>query len=382
MRYYASQNIKNESDWHEQFRRAKEAFIANRNTAKEFEDYDRIWESLWEDFNSEIANVQSQQLLHYEFFKNNPYLNLKAIPKENSNTIEKYAFNIESIMISEATLQVDGADSNDNEWCVLGEHLAQNEMEEKAIVAFRKCLKINPENCRALINLAFCLTNNGLNFEANRILNQWLKNQYNVFAKGEFLSSADVIREFLVAISNDPTATKDSSFQTALGLLQYNSGDYEKALDCFKYALSLDPDNFVLWNTIGATFANAGSNEEAVKNYQKALELNPNFIRAAHNLAICCINIGCFEDAISFCISCLDKQTQHCPDNADYTVECIWHTLKKALILCDKENLVEKCMARDVKYFLSDYNAIPNGLERRLSTQSILNSTEFRRELQ
>lgn len=56
--------------------------------------------------------------------------------------------------------------------------------------------------------------------------------------------------------------------------------EFDKAKDCFEAALEVRPDDYLLYNRIGATMANGGHPEEAIYYYQRALELNPTYIRA------------------------------------------------------------------------------------------------------
>ncbi len=69
------------------------------------------------------------------------------------------------------------------------------------------------------------------------------------------------------------------------------SQEYDKARDCFLAALDVRPDDYLLYNRIGATIANHGQAREALPYYHQALALNPSYIRARFNLGISCISL-------------------------------------------------------------------------------------------
>jgi peroxin-5 len=89
-----------------------------------------------------------------------------------------------------------------------------------------------------------------------------------------------------INVARQRPSDPDPDVQTALGLLFNLNLDYDKAVDCFKAALTVRPEDYQLWNKLGATLANSNRSEEAIGCYFNALKYKPSYVRARANLGI------------------------------------------------------------------------------------------------
>ncbi len=78
----------------------------------------------------------------------------------------------------------------------------------------------------------------------------------------------------------------NADVHVALGVLHSLARQYESAGEAFRAALALRPNDYSLWNKLGATLANSTHSHEAIAAYQKALDLKPNYMRAWTNMGI------------------------------------------------------------------------------------------------
>jgi peroxin-5 len=263
--------------------------------------------------------------------------------------------------LSEAALAFEAAIQKDqnhvNAWLKLGEVQTQNEKEIAGVSALEKCLELHPENSQALMTLAISYINEGYDNAAFATLERWISTKYPQLAEkarqeNPRISDEDryslnkrVTELFMKAAQLSPDhANMDADVQLGLGVLFYANEDFDKTIDCFKAALSIRPDDPVLWNRLGASLANSNRSEEAVDAYFKALELKPTFVRARYNLGVSCINIGCYKEAAEHLLSGLSMHQVEGQDDTGLSHNqstALTETLKRAFIAMERRDLVE-----------------------------------------
>lgn len=399
------QNQQEQVDWDTQFKEVEELASASVEEAATAEDtasadfviddkYQATFQEVWDGLNSEA--IESDFILsQYEDFKKtqgqtfppdmeqwerdfSKYVSTRANFGEYkfedgefnqfSDAQDPYEIGLQLMengaKLSEAALAFEAAIQRDqthvDAWLKLGEVQTQNEKELAGISALEKCLELNPENSKAMMTLAISYINEGYDNAAFATLERWISSKYPQLlnqTKTHASTTPGAVEEdrqtlnirvtqlFLQAAQLSPGQNSmDADVQMGLGVLFYANEDFDKTIDCFKAALTMRPDDPILWNRLGASLANSNRSEEAVDAYFKALELKPTFVRARYNLGVSCINIGCYQEAAEHLLSGLsmhqvEGETDTMLNHNQSTA--LTETLKRAFIAMDRRDLVE-----------------------------------------
>ncbi|KAM4043546.1 PEX5-related protein isoform 1-T1 [Anomaloglossus baeobatrachus] len=356
----------------EEFERAKAAVESDT------EFWDKMqaeWEEMarrnWISDNSSPSGTSSKETGYY-FHTENPFKDCSAAFEEGIKKVKEGDLPMGILYLEAAILQ----DPNDAEaWQHLGITQAENENEQAAIISLQRCLQLQPNNLKALMALAVGYTNMGLQNEAYEALKTWIRqNQRYKFllkcksdspglarrmSKLALESTLEEVKELYLEAAHQNGDLIDADLQTGLGVLFNLSGEFERAVDVFNSALMVRPDDYSLWNRLGATLANGDRSEEAVEAYTKALEIQPGFIRSRYNLGISCINLCAYREAVSNFLTALNMQRKnqiHQQPSHPVISGNIWAALRIALSMMDQPELSHAANVGDLDILLKAFN--------------------------
>lgn len=335
-------------DWAEQFNSFNWADLFNNNWDESLlEEYEKV-------FNAQNPGAQPISEETYTFQQNNPFLGDKEALAKGIHLFDEGKLS-ESILAFEAAVQQDP--TNSESWTKLGIAQAENDKDRLAIQALEQAVAVDHGNLPALMALAVSQTNEYNKAEAAAALLQWLieNPKYKDLATraGQPRPGEDATK-FVAGVYLEAarqSSTVDPDVHTALGLFFNLSYEYSKAVECFRAALTVRPEDYALWNKLGATMANdittRGKNTDlAIDSYFRALERKPSYTRARSNLGISYMSAHNYVESAKCFLGALSI------NNSDH----LWSSLKTSLQLMHRPDLVQKCSYHDVSLFTADFD--------------------------
>lgn len=94
-------------------------------------------------------------------------------------------------------------------------------------------------------------------------------------------------------------------------ILLASGGEYTEAIACFKRAIIIQRDNYLLWYNLGITYRDCGDLENARKSLEKAHQIAPEKADVLETLATICIQQGEFDAALLYAEEGLDDKAEY-----------------------------------------------------------------------
>ena len=275
---------------------------------------------------------------------------------ENGNTSK-------AILCLESHLQNVDSDSSDA-WYLLGKCHAENDEDMKAITCLEKAVERDPYSTDALLALGVSYVNELNQERALQHLKDWVTHNPS-YAGLDLQSSPDLLgttqaqqpweelKSLLLSALAYTQSHNDNENSAhvleVLGVLCNVSQELDQAISYLRSATELQPNNYALYNKLGATLANNNQSEDALTMYHEALKLKPKYARAWLNLAISHANLQNFDD----CIRCY-LQTLSLNPRAVH----VWSYLRIALTASEQWDLIPLVAEQNLEAFKSKYDFV------------------------
>ena len=171
----------------------------------------------------------------------------------------------------------------DSAWQGTGEYTDHLEDTEKIINLHEAFLTELPENEESIPTRANLLLTLG-------ILN---------WRKGNFEKADDLLQEAIkIAVSLENNWFEAECFN-AIALVKFSQGKHDEAIDSYKQAIAIAPEQIFVWNNLGNLCMKIMRNDEAMLAFQKALQHNPKDPVAWNGLGAVYYQIGYLDDSIT-----------------------------------------------------------------------------------
>lgn len=117
--------------------------------------------------------------------------------------------------------------------------------------------------------------------------------------RGDFEKADEQLQEALQIAAKLQDAWFEAECFNALALIRASTERIEEAIDAYRQAIQLAPDQIFAWNNLGNLCAKIGRHDEAMTAFQKAIDGNPKDPIAWNGLGSVYFTIGRVEDAIA-----------------------------------------------------------------------------------
>ncbi|KAI8613658.1 hypothetical protein BC830DRAFT_1066382 [Chytriomyces sp. MP71] len=286
----------------------------------------------------------------YDFIPANPYTLKPLAQLRDLSTHQNLS---DSILSLEAAVQMDPSDAT--AWKNLGLRQQENENEVAAITALRTATELDPTLLDSWIALAVSYTNDSMYSEAYKALEGWIAHNpayANLISAQPRTHLHDFLTDLYLAAVRTGDGQMDPGLQMGLGILFNISSEHEKALDCFRACLALHPQDYMLWNKLGATLANARQPARALEAYERALRLNPDFLRARYNVAIALVQMGRYTEGVEHLLSILEAQERNLHSLSSAST---WNTLGMIMDrYLNRPDLAQAALRKDLDAFRNE----------------------------
>lgn len=89
-------------------------------------------------------------------------------------------------------------------------------------------------------------------------------------------------------------------------ILLASDGAYTEAIACFKRAIIIEKDNYLLWFNLGVTYRDAGQLEDARKALSTAFRIRPDNVDVQETYGTVCMALRKFDEVRDICEEGLD----------------------------------------------------------------------------
>lgn len=366
---FISSNDLISKDWIDDYRDHEEFLMSDHfhelDQKKSFEEvfestqekYDSIWED--DDYDGPINHDLDQFIknpISYPFSEENPFDN-----KTDQNNFEiglelyKSGDLVGAIQAFEASVNQGEHEQKAMSYHYLGLAQAENDRDDLAILALLNALNLVPNHRPSLLSLSVSFANEVDFHKVYECLMKWLSltDEYAHILKDsdDLINDVDndheTVSEAFIRAARMRPNEPDPDVQIALGLLFNLTKEYNRSIDCFKSALIKRPDDYQLWNKLGATQANYGRCEDAIESYFHALSIRPTYTRARFNLGVSFAKLKDFTESAKSVLSALSI-------NSD--ANHIWDFLGVVFKKMGRDDLRAKSVRKDVNLFTEDFN--------------------------